>query len=97
MECFTLRYRNASTILAGLGGVENVESVDYCATRLRVAVKDHLGVKEAEIKRAGVAGVIRPSQKTVQVIVGPQVQFVYDEVARILSDSSVSLLGEQDA
>lgn len=86
----------ASTILAGLGGVENVESVDYCATRLRVAVKDHLGVKEAEIKRAGVAGVIRPSQKTVQVIVGPQVQFVYDEVARILSDSSVTLLGEQD-
>lgn len=87
----------ASTILAGLGGAANVDSVDYCATRLRVAVKDHLLVKEAEIKRAGVAGVIRPSQKAVQVIVGPQVQFVYDEVARILSDSSVSLLGEQDA
>lgn len=87
----------ASTILAGLGGVENVESVDYCATRLRVAVKDHMAVKEAEIKRAGVAGVIRPSQKTVQVIVGPQVQFVYDEVARILANSSVTLLGEQDA
>ncbi len=87
----------ASTILAGLGGAANVDSVDYCATRLRVAVKDHLLVKEAEIKRAGVAGVIRPSQKTVQVIVGPQVQFVYDEVARILADSSVTLLGEQDA
>jgi PTS system N-acetylglucosamine-specific IIC component len=42
-------------------------------------VNDYTQVNESEIKKAGVAGVIRPSQKSVQVIVGPQVQFVFDE------------------
>ncbi len=86
----------AEKIIAGLGGAANIESVDYCATRLRTVVKDNVPVKEKDIKATGVAGVIRPSQKSVQVIVGPQVQFVYDEVARQLEQSSVSLKGEQE-
>ncbi|MDO5534316.1 MAG: N-acetylglucosamine-specific PTS transporter subunit IIBC [Propionibacteriaceae bacterium] len=86
----------ARSIITGLGGESNIDSVDYCATRLRVAIKDHTQVKEGTIKQAGVAGVIRPSQKSVQVIVGPQVQFVYDEVANQLRTSSASLHGEQE-
>lgn len=70
----------AATILEGLGGAENIDTLEHCATRLRVVVKDNLLVKESTIKSAGVAGVIRPSQKAVQVVIGPQVQFVYDEV-----------------
>lgn len=69
----------ASQILKGLGGKENIASLDYYATRLRVVVADPALVDEPEIKKAGVSGVIRPSQKSVQVIVGPQVQFVFDE------------------
>lgn len=69
----------AAQILKGLGGKANIDSLDYCATRLRVVVNDYTQVNESEIKKAGVAGVIRPSQKSVQVIVGPQVQFVFDE------------------
>jgi len=86
----------ASQIIAGLGGAENVDTIDYCATRLRTVVKDNVKVSENEIKKAGVAGVIRPSQKSVQVVVGPQVQFVYDEVARQLSSTSATLKGEQE-
>lgn len=86
----------AATIIAGLGGERNISSVDYCATRLRVIVEDHTQVKESQIKSAGVAGIIRPSQKSVQVVVGPQVQFVYDEVARQLENSKVLLSGEQE-
>ena len=37
-----------------------------------------------EIKAAGAAGVIRPSKTTCQVIIGPKVQFVYDEVKKLL-------------
>jgi PTS system N-acetylglucosamine-specific IIC component len=69
----------AAQILKGLGGKATIDSLDYCATRLRVVVNDYTQVNESEIKKAGVAGVIRPSQKSVQVIVGPQVQFVFDE------------------
>lgn len=85
----------ALQILEGLGGKANIVSIDYCATRLRVAVADHLAVKESQIKKAGVPGVIRPSQKSVQVIIGPQVQFVYDEVAALLASSTAELKGEQ--
>jgi len=47
-------------------------------------VKDNLLVNEAKIKKTGVAGVIRPSKTNVQVVVGPQVQFVADELKKLL-------------
>lgn len=74
----------AATILEGLGGKENVDTVDYCATRLRVDIHDYLLIDESKIKSSGVAGVVRPSQKNVQVIIGPQVQFVKDEMDKML-------------
>lgn len=73
---------SAAQIIKGLGGADNIADLDYCATRLRVTVKDNVKVNESEIKKAGVAGIIRPSQTAVQVVIGPKVQFVYDEVAR---------------
>ena len=85
----------AAQIIKGLGGIENIDSVDYCATRLRTVIKDYTKVKESVIKRAGVAGVIRPSQKSVQVVIGPEVQFLYDEVAEKLRATDVELHGEQ--
>ena len=85
----------AAQIIKGLGGIENIASVDYCATRLRTVIKDYTKVKESVIKRAGVAGVIRPSQKSVQVVIGPEVQFLYDEVAEKLRATDVELHGEQ--
>ena len=74
----------AHAILDGLGGVENLESVTYCATRLRTEVKDYLLVDEAKIKNAGVPGVFRPSEHNVQVIIGTKVQFVYDEMKKLV-------------
>lgn len=74
----------ASAILEGVGGKDNVTGLDYCATRLRFEVKDSTTVKEKEIKAAGAAGVIRPSKTTCQVIIGPKVQFVYDEVKKLM-------------
>lgn len=74
----------ASIILEGLGGKENVKSVDNCITRLRLEINDYTKVDDKKIKSAGVAGVIRPSQKSVQVIVGTQVQFVADEFKKLL-------------
>jgi len=74
----------AATVLEGLGGKKNVKSIDNCITRLRVEVNDYTAVDEKKIKSAGVAGVIRPSKTSVQVIVGTQVQFVADEVKRLM-------------
>ena len=73
----------AQIILEGLGGKENVTSIDHCITRLRLEVKDRLLVDEAKIKSSGAAGVIRPGKTSVQVIIGPKVQFVHDEFKKL--------------
>ena len=74
----------ASVILEGLGGKGNVKSLDNCITRLRLEIKDYTLVDEKKIKSAGVAGVMRPSKTAVQVIVGTKVQFVADEMKKML-------------
>lgn len=73
----------AAIILEGCGGKENMASIDHCITRLRLEVKDRLLVNEAKIKSSGCAGVIRPGKTSVQVIIGPKVQFVYDEFKKL--------------
>ena len=74
----------ASIILEGLGGKDNVKSLDNCITRLRLEINDYTQVDEKKIKSAGVAGVMRPSKTAVQVIVGTKVQFVADEMKKML-------------
>lgn len=74
----------AKIILEGLGGAANIAEADHCITRLRLEVKDNLAVDEKKIKSSGVTGIIRPSKTAVQVIVGPKVQFVFDELKKLL-------------
>ncbi len=73
----------ASIILEGLGGKENIANIDNCVTRLRLEIKDYTLVNEKTIKSAGVAGIIRPSKTSIQVIIGTQVQFVADELKKL--------------
>ena len=74
----------ASGVLAAVGGKENVSNVDYCATRLRFEVKDADKVDDKAVKAAGAAGIIKPSKNAVQVVIGTQVQFVFDELKKML-------------
>lgn len=62
-------------ILLGLGGKNNLEDVDCCATRLRVTVKNADLVLEDKLKQSGAAGVIKKG-KGVQVIYGPRVSVI---------------------
>lgn len=73
----------AETIYSALGGDDNVVSVDHCATRLRVEVKDMDVVDQNKIKTTGVPGINVVGTHNIQVIVGPQVQAVADEVKKI--------------
>ena len=73
----------ASIILEGVGGKDNVTSIDNCVTRLRLEIKDYTLVDEKIIKSAGVAGVVRPGKNAVQVVVGTKVQFVADEFKKL--------------
>lgn len=74
----------AALILEGLGGAENIESYDYCATRIRVNVKDSSQVDERKIKSTGIPGLTRLSPTNVQVVIGTRVQFVYDALKKFI-------------
>jgi len=63
--------------LAALGGAANVESVDACTTRLRLILNDQKAVDEAGLKALGARGLVRPSDRALQVVLGP----VADQVA----------------
>lgn len=74
----------AKEILAGIGGKANITSIDNCVTRLRLEVKDYTQINEKKIKAAGARGIIRPSKTSVQIIIGTQVQFVADEMKKLV-------------
>ena len=74
----------AEKVLEGLGGKENITSVDNCITRIRCEVVDSSKVNDSILKAAGAKGVLHPSNTAVQVIVGTQVQFVVDELKKLL-------------
>ena len=69
--------------LAALGGAGNLERVEACTTRLRLIVADQSAIDEAKLKALGARGVIRPSDKAVQVVLGP----IADSVAMEITDA----------
>ena len=71
-------------IIEGLGGVENIESLDCCATRLRVKVYDIDKVSDEILKLSGAAGVIKKGTG-VQVIYGPRVTVIKSELEDFIS------------
>lgn len=73
----------AKTIVEGLGGTNNIDIVDCCATRLRVTVKDESMVKDEIIKQTGSKGIVKKGTG-VQIIYGPQVTIVKNEIEEYL-------------
>ncbi|QCA04290.1 PTS transporter subunit EIIC [Pantoea vagans] len=71
-------------IISGLGGQANIEDVDCCFTRLRVRVKEMNQVVDQTLMSTGANGVNRVSEHDVQVIYGPQVEKIANEVKMAL-------------
>ncbi|OQY42472.1 MAG: PTS glucose transporter subunit IIBC [Fusobacteriia bacterium 4572_74] len=78
----TTHTATAEALLEYLGGADNLVEIDNCATRLRLEVKDQSLVQKEKIKKI-TSGVLTPGKTSVQVIVGPHVEFVCDELKRI--------------
>ena len=65
-----------------LGGAENLVKIDNCITRLRLEIKDASVVNDKGLKELGAKGVVKLSKNSIQVIVGPNVQFVADGIKK---------------
>lgn len=68
--------------IEALGGLENVENIDYCTTRLRLTVKDAEIINEKELKRYGAMGFMKISKTNVQVVIGTAVEFLAEAMKR---------------
>lgn len=73
----------APSVLAALGGEENIVSVDACITRLRVEVKDKANVDKAELKALGATGVMEVGNG-IQAIFGVKADAYKNEINKIL-------------
>jgi|HubBroStandDraft_4_1064222.scaffolds.fasta_scaffold00675_3 PTS system N-acetylglucosamine-specific IIC component len=56
--------------LAALGGAANISSVAACTTRLRLEVLSHSAVDAEQLRQLGARGLVRPTVRTLQVVVG---------------------------
>lgn len=75
----------AQVIVDALGGLENLDNVDCCATRLRVTVKNETVVNEDLLKKTGARGVISKG-KGIQVIYGPDVTIIKNEIEEMVGE-----------
>ncbi|WP_414165493.1 alpha-glucoside-specific PTS transporter subunit IIBC [Superficieibacter sp. BNK-5] len=81
------RLGQAAGFLQALGGAGNIESVNNCATRLRIALVDMTQTQSDDVFKAlGAHGVVRRGNG-IQVIVGLHVPQVRDQLEALMKDS----------
>lgn len=72
-------------IIEGLGGSNNIQIVDCCFTRLRVKVADMGAIHKDTLIASGASGIKQASDVDIQVIYGPQVEKIANDVKRALT------------
>jgi PTS system N-acetylglucosamine-specific IIC component len=70
--------------VAALGGADNLVAVDACTTRLRLVMTDGQVVNEKALRALGARGFVRPSEKALQVVLGPIADSVAGEIRAAL-------------
>ena len=73
----------AKQVIEGLGGKENIVTIDNCITRLRMELQDSSKVNKIILKQAGAIDTIVVDKSSVQVIMGPEVQFIAEEMKKL--------------
>ncbi len=75
---------DAKKILKGVGGKENVDTLEWCATRLRFTLKDGKKVDDKSIKSTQAMGTMKVGAKGYQVIIGPKVEMMGEEIKKLM-------------
>ena len=76
----------ALIFLDALGGKENIQEVNNCATRLRVSIIDEAKIKpDGAFREGGAHGVVR-NGKAIQIVVGLSVPQVRDRFEDLMKE-----------
>ncbi len=95
---FSEQEQKSADILRGVGGADNLEEIDCCATRLRLTLRDGSLVNEEQLRRTGASGVIRRGNG-VQIVYGPSVILVksnLEDFVEKYGNTELSEWSEQD-
>lgn len=80
----------APKIIEYVGGKENIATHTHCMTRLRFGLKDESKANEEALKSLkGVQGIVKKGGMF-QVVIGPNVEELYKEIAPLLQDVQAS-------
>lgn len=82
-------YELAARIIDGLKGRDNILTVDSCATRLRVTVKDASGIMSDSFNSMGASGTL-VAGNSLQIIFGLDAPRIKEQVKAALSGSAVA-------
>lgn len=79
----------AKSIIAALGGKENIEDLDNCISRLRIVLKDKSKIAADEVftNSLQAMGVIHMGEKGIQIIYGPAVAGIAADIRDLLGIS----------
>lgn len=75
----------ANDLVKHLGGLDNIEKVEHCQTRVLLTVKDSSLAQVESIRALGIAGVLIPSNTKVQLIVKELVEPIYKSLEKVVS------------
>lgn len=70
----------AQEIIENVGGEQNVKSLIHCATRLRFVLKDETKVNQSSLDKMPIVMQALANGGQYQIVIGPQVNTVYDAV-----------------
>jgi len=83
-DLYTTNYKKmAKNMIKACGGKMNILSIDACITRLRLEVENQDNVNRERLKDMGVMGIVQ-QDKDFQIIIGPQVHFLLEEIRKQL-------------
>ncbi|WP_054952034.1 PTS transporter subunit EIIB [Flaviflexus massiliensis] len=68
------------SLVAALGGKDNISSVEACITRIRVVVNSTDQVSEQDLKDSGAYDVVVQANNVVQVVLGPEAENIAERM-----------------
>ncbi|MBT8343999.1 MAG: PTS transporter subunit EIIC, partial [Sulfurovum sp.] len=74
----------ALAFIEALGGIENIIHTDACITRLRMSVNDSNKLLDETFITLGAKGVIRPDNKSIQIVLGTRAESVAEAIKEAL-------------
>jgi PTS system N-acetylglucosamine-specific IIC component len=76
--------QETEAFITALGGKENIVSTDACITRLRIKVVCSETLKDEPFLALGAKGVVRPDNKSIQVVLGTKAEGVAEKIRELL-------------